>query len=218
MARNVKDPSGYHSAGRTLQEKATNFGTFVKQFGWKGNFETDADGNVDLTAKRGDNEVITITWYKGGGGEVWYTLAGQRIKCNNVSAAAKIAKDDPDPSRFRRAVRKRKTDSAVEEFTPEMLEDLQGSLPFDHESSDAEIQEVLLGRTLTWINLTTGKVETAEVSDKPKHFSVCRNGHDYVNFVYPIPARVLSRWGKDHMESDTYGFRSVYLDRIVSVG
>jgi hypothetical protein len=215
MSKNVVNPSGYHSSGRTLQEKATNFGLYVKQFGWKGNFTTDADGNVDLVATRGENEQITITWYAGGGGLVTYILAGDSIKCNNVSAAAKIAKEKPDPSRFRRAVRKRKVD---EDYTPEMLEDLQGTLPFDHDSTDDEIRAALLGKTITWINRFSGQVETADVSPKPNHFSVCRNGNDYINFVYPIPARVMSRWGKEHMESDTYGFRSVYINRIVSVG
>lgn len=214
MARNVKDPSGYHSSGRTLQEKAANFGTFVKEYGWTGKYTTDSDGNVDLTMTRGDNEAIAICWYAGGGGLVNYTLAGNVLKCNNVSAAAKIAKDKPDPTRFRTAVRKR---TATSEYTPDMLDGLQGSLPFDHESDDDEIREVLLGKTITWISTFAGSVQTAEVSPKPKHFRVVRNGHDYINFVYPVPARVMARFGKEHMEADTYGFRSVYLDRIVGV-
>lgn len=203
MARNVKNSSGYHSSGKTIQDKAAKFGIFVKQFGWSGSFKTNEDGNVDLVATRGDNETIQITWYKTGGGEVWYTLAGERQRCHNVSAAAKIAQEKPNYDRFNRVMRKRRKKLAVEngEVTPELTDGLQGSLPFDHESSDDEIKLMLLKRSITWVD-SLGRLNTATVNAGKYGdlFKVVRNGHDYIDFV------------------DEYGFHSVYLDRIVSVG
>ena len=206
MARkNVVNPSGYHSSGRTLPEKANNFGAYVKQFGWAGSWKIDPEtGNVILTANRGENEIIQIEWYKGGGGEVWYTLAGERIKCHNVSGAALIARNEPDLTRLKRAVsKKRKSMGKLSQDESAMLvSDIQGTLPFDHESDDVELKTVLMGRTITWLT-STGVLFTAKVGAGKKRnmFKVVRsNGKSYIDFV------------------DEFGFHSVYLDRIVSVG
>lgn len=202
MAKNVKNPSGYHSSGRTLEDKANNFGKFVKQFGWAGKWTKDQEsGNVSLFCRRGENETIEIVWHYGGGGTVHYTLAGERIKCHNVSAAAAIAQKEPDATRLRKAIRKRRRQLGVvdPEAVTEMLDDAQCSLPFDHESTDAEIKVALFNRSITWINRQSGQVSSAIV--KGKLFKVVRRtGRAYIDFV------------------DDYGFHAVYLDSIVSVG
>lgn len=202
MAKNVRNPSGYHSSGRTLEDKANNFGKFVKQFGWAGKWTKDQEtGHVSLFCRRGENETIEIVWHYGGGGTVHYTLAGERIKCHNVSAAAAIAQKEPDATRLRKAIRKRRRQLGVvdPEAVTEMLDDAQCSLPFDHESTDAEIKVALFNRSITWINRQSGQVSSAIV--KGKLFKVVRRtGRAYIDFV------------------DDYGFHAVYLDSIVSVG
>lgn len=202
MAKNVRNPSGYHSSGRTLEDKANNFGKFVKQFGWAGKWTKDQEtGHVSLFCRRGENETIEICWHFGGGGTVYYNLAGERIKCRNVSAAASLAQKEPDTSRLRRAIRKRRRQ--LGHVTTDMVEDMLGeaqcSLPFDHESTDAEIKVALFNRSITWINRQSGQVSSAIV--KGRMFKVVRQtGRAYVDFV------------------DDYGFHAVYLDSIVSVG
>lgn len=201
MAKNVRNPSGYHSSGRTLEDKANNFGKFVKQFGWAGKWTKDQEtGDVSLFCRRGENETIEIVWFNGGGGIVHYTLAGERIKCHNVSAAAAIAQKEPDATRLRKAIRKRRKQfgHVTSDMVEEMLDDAQCSLPFDSESTDDEIKVALNRRSITWINRQSGQVNSAIVGGKL--FKVVRNGHDYISFV------------------DDFGFHAVYLDSIVSVG
>ena len=226
MTRVVKNPSGYRSKGRDGVEKAQCFGVYAKQHGWTGKYHLDEDtGIVYLFARRGENETIEIWWTREGKALPRpdlpvYTLAGERIKVLNVSAIAAIAAKTPDENRLRKAVKKQKRQLGVgddKQMTAEDIAALRVSLPFDHESSDDELKDVLIGRTITWVNRMSGDTETAEISTDPKHFHVRRNGHDYIDFVRPIPQRVLANFGKSHMESDTYGFRSVYLDSIVGV-
>ena len=216
MARVIKNASGYVSHGRTAGEKAANFGEWAKQNGWSGTMNEE-DGRLHLFARRGEVETIDIWWFLNGSLDTsrlpMYTLAGEPIKLRNVSAAAKVAASEPDTSRLRKAARKqrRQLDGATN-VAPEDIDSyiagMQGSLPFDHESTDEEIKVALKGRTISWINRRSGEVHSATVSDSPKHFKVVRNGHDYIDFVYPVPRRTAI---------ETYGFRAVYLDSIVSV-
>jgi hypothetical protein len=208
MAKNVKNPSGYHSAGKTLQEKAANFGSFVKQHGWTGSFKTAENGDVNLLAQRGDSESIEICWLKGGGGSVRYTLAGTTVKCHNVSAAAKIAQEPPDINKVQKAVRKRHVAPENGEITPDILDGLQGSLPFDRESTDQEIKLALKDRNIAWINRLSGTVYQAVVGVS-KQFKVIRAEdpvRDQISFVEVTPRGILPQ------------FRAVYLNSIVSVG
>jgi hypothetical protein len=210
MAKNVKNPSGYHSSGRTLKDKANNFGSFVKQFGWGGCWKEESNGNIALIATRGDNEEIEIIWYKTPqpgepNGEVWYTFAGQSKRCHNVAEAAKIAQSPPDPNTVRKAIRSKRQENG--EMTPEMIESLQGSLPFDHESSDEELKLVLFHKDITWINRLSGRTRSAMIGGR-RHFKVVRreDKHDYIDFV-SVPPR-----------GEIPVFYAVYLDSIVSVG
>lgn len=219
MSRVIKNPSGYHSRGRTAVEKAVNFGQHAKAHGWTGKQTLDEETGVrHLFARRGESETIDIWWIEDTGAAhpdmlPIYTLAGEKIKCRNVSAVAAIAAKEPDTSRLRKAARKqrRKFDSPTvlsEEEIDDYIVSMQGTLPFDQESTDEEIKVALKGRTISWVNRMSGQVNSALVSDNPKHFSVIRNGRDYVNFVYPVQ--------RAH-EYETYGFRAVYLDSIVGV-
>jgi hypothetical protein len=208
MTRVVKNPSGYTSKGRTAAEKADNFGQYAKQHGWSGKWTgTEEPHTVHLFCRRGESETIDIWWHSNGSLMLdrlpVYSLAGERIKLRNVSAAAKIVAGQPDTSRLRKAVRKQRRQLGVVE-TPEeaaeLLASVQGSLPFDHESTDAEIKAVLLGKGITWINRISGQLNSAVVGGA-KHFAV-KNGDcpRQIQFI------------------DDYGFHSVYLDSIVSVG
>jgi hypothetical protein len=210
MAKNVKNPSGYHSSGKTIKDKANNFGAFVKQFGWSGSWSVDdKTGNVILFATRGDSdESIEIIWYKTPqsgepNGEVWYTLAGQNRRCHNVAEAAKIAQEPPNPAKMLGVRSKRQSNG---EMTTEEMEALQGSLPFDHESSDEEIKLVLFQKEITWVNRLSGRMRTEIVGGR-RHFKVVRRDdkHDYIDFV-SVPPR-----------GELPVFYAVHLDSIVSV-
>jgi len=228
MTKVVHNPSGYHSSGRSAGEKARNFADHIKPHGWTGKWSTDNEtGILHLFARRGEDETIDIWWTHGGKAhpdmKPVFTVAGDRINLLNVSAAAAMAVKDPNENRMRkaRAKRSRKIESRNNNghVTAEDIATLQCSLPFDHESTDEEILDALYGLEITWVNRISGEMDTAIVGgSRSKHCKIVRNGHDYINFVYQIPQRVLANFGKAQMESDTYGFRSVYLDSIVKVG
>lgn len=207
MAKTVKNPSGYHSSGKTIQEKANNFGMFVKEHDWSGGYETLQNGDVKLTTKRGENEAIEITWFKAGGGVVNYTLAGETVKCRNVSAAALIAQKQPDHSKLRKAVRRKRANIELDEGSPivqDVITSMQGALPFDRESNPAELKIVLKNKQIAWINRLSGQIHTAVVGVN-KQFKVNEEKR-YITFVEVVPRGFVPC------------FRSVYLDSIVSVG
>lgn len=214
----------FATRGRTGPDKAVNFATYIKTFGWSGNWSYDENtGFTHLSARRGENETIDIWWPPSGSLLAdklpVYKLAGESIRCRNVSAAAQIACEPPDESRLVKAVRRQKRTFDTNEngqVTQETIAALAGTLPFDAESTDEELKDALIGRNVTWVNRHSGETDSAMVSTDPKHFKVTRNGHDYLTFVYPIPQRVLANFGKVQ-DAETYGFRSVYLDSIVSV-
>lgn len=222
------DDDKFKSKGRTAKDKAVNFGLWCKSHGWEGSWEEDDDTHIVHLSARRENETVDV-WWQANGACIQsmlpvYSLAGEKIKLRNVSAAAVRVAGKPEEARVRKAVRsqRRQLDAASPtHLAPDEIEgfitSLQGTLPFDHESSDDEIMDMLYGRTITWINRQSGQQDSATVGGNTKHFKVIRNGHDYINFVYPIPARVLANFGKTNMEVDTFGFRSVYLDSIVSV-
>lgn len=206
MTRVIKNPSGYHSRGGTSEEKARHFGQYAKTHGWTGKWSEDEDtGILHLFARRGENETIDIWWLPTGAAHPdmlpIYTLAGEKIKCRNVSAIAVIAAKTADENRLRKAESKQRRQFKVKASSTESLAALKSS-------SDDELKQMLLGSTISWVGPITGELNTAVVSNKPKNFKVVRNGHDYVNFVYPI---------QNMKEPDTYGFRSVYLDSIVGI-
>ena len=221
MTRVVKNPSGYVSHGRTAAEKADNFGKYAKSHGWQGKWSAKEEPHVvHLFCRRGESETIDIWWHANGSLILdrlpVYTLAGEKIKLRNVSAAAKVVAAEPDMSRLRKATRKQRRqmngDGPVklsEDEISDYIAGMQGSLPFDHESTDEELKAVLKGRTVTWVNRFSGQLNSAVVSDNPKQFKVIREPKPQVHFVYPVQRRTMI---------DTFGFRAVYLDSIVSVG
>jgi hypothetical protein len=218
MARSVKNPSGYVSKGRGALEKARNFAEHCKDHGWTGKISEDEPHVVHLFARRGEVETIDIWWHANGSLMLdrlpIYTVAAERIKLKNVSAAAVRVSNDPDAARMAKAVRRQRRqlegpngmepDGNIDEYITAVC----GSLPFDHESTDDEIKTVLLGRAITWVNRQSGQLDSAVISSNPKQFKVVRNGHDYVDFVQAA-ATGFSQYGD--------GFKAVYLDSIVSV-
>lgn len=209
MARGfIRHPSGYVSAGRSAADKAYKFAMYTQEHGWAGKWSTnEKTGITHLFARRGENETIDIWWLANGSLDLdhlpVYTLAGERIKLRNVSAAAAIARNLPNPDRLKKNVRRRRNTNGT--VTPtdasELLASVQGSLPFDHESTDAELKAVLFGRTITWLSPTAGLLNSAVVGGK-NVFKVVRKATcpTYIDFV------------------DDTGFHSVHLDKIVSVG
>jgi len=181
MERVIRNPSGYRSHGSTAMDKAAHFGDYAKAYGWKGGWTT-TDGMLNLQASRGDNETMSISWNEETGKfiEAVYTLAGDSIKCQNVSAAANIAAKPPSAERLKTAVRKRTPDKV--EAAAETIAAVQGTLPFDHESSDEEVKAVLNNKSIVWVNRISGALSSALVGGKmfrvvnygaPRQISLC---------------------------------------------
>lgn len=197
MPRIIKNPSGYQSKGRNGNEKAQRFGLYCKEHDWQGEYGPDDNlaGVVHLFARRGENETIDIWWSDSGKALPdmlpIYTMAGERIKLRNVSAAAVRVANEPEPARLGKAVRKRRRALGG---TPTSVE---GSYDFK-DMADDEIELALLGKAVIWINSISGEVESANVEGR-KTIKVYRNGRDQIHFT------------------DSLGFHAVYLDAIVSV-
>lgn len=219
----IHNPSGYHSHGKTHKEKVINFSLFIKEFGWSGTWNDDEEsGILYMHATRGKNEKIDIEWpEKQWWPDVWYTYAGNSIKCRNISQAAKIGQEPPDSEKMRAASRRLRRsgkpgiglrgpgatgrplpgEAGTDEAAADLIEELATSLPFDHESSPAEIKAVLKGRYITWVNTLSGATRQALV--KPgKHYKVTTTKED----------KIVIEFADDH------GFHSVYASSIIGVG
>lgn len=192
----------FTSRGRTGPDKAVNFGTYAKGHGWTGKWSQDeTTGITHLFCRRGESETVDIWWQPSGGiiSEMLpiYTLAGEKIKCRNVSAAALIVRNEPDTSRLHKAVRKQRKGFGVCETNGEAHRTDKYI-----KMADNELEQLLFGATVSWINSISGEVQTAEVGGK-RTMKVIREvesgARDQVHFV------------------DSFGFHAVYLDAIVSV-
>lgn len=212
--RFVRNPSGYHSHGKTHKEKVYNFGVHIKQFGWTGKWHEDEDSKIlHAELKRSDSERITIEWPEGQWWpDVWYHYAGSTMKCRNISQAAKIASEKPNADRMRRSVRSKKVDgvngiaaafaSGDGNTASELIDSLRTTLPFDRESTPDEIKAVIktkVNPTIVWINRLTGGAESDYIKTWSRHLKVTENkeGKKIINFV-----------GADR-------FRSVYVDSVI---
>jgi hypothetical protein len=221
------NPSGYHSYGRTKKEKVINFGAFIKDFGWTGSWREDEETEmIFMTATRGDSERIDIEYpVNQGWPDVYYTFAGNTIKCRNVSQAAKLAQAIPDSDKMRYNARRlsnaRRRASGLgnseragtglqgvgepdENGADDIMSVLSTTLPFDKESS---IEDVILALkqhrnpTIVWINRISGKIESAMMRTGKKHNRVSTNkeGKVIIQFI------------------DERGFHSVYVESIVAI-
>jgi hypothetical protein len=221
------NPSGYHSYGRTKQEKLINFGLFIKDFGWTGEWRQDEETEMlFLKATRGDSERIDIEYPANQGWpDVYYTFAGNTIKCRNVSHAAKFAQATPDPEKMRRSSRRlsraRRRASALgnsgavgtgaqgtgepdDGGADDLVSVLGTTLPFDKESG---IEDVILALkqhrnpTIVWVNRISGRVESAMMRTGKRHNKVCMNKEGKVIIEF----------------TDERGFHAVYVERIVAI-
>lgn len=196
--RFVKNPSGYHSHGKTHKEKVINLGKHIKQFGWEGKW-WQPDGSDVLEAKMERNgETIQIWWPDDQWWpDVYYTYAGQQMKCRNISQAAKIASEKPDPERMRRSARKKTNGVSriAEAFAAgdgntaaELIEPLRTTLPFDKESTPEEIKAVIkqhINPTIVWINRISGAAEQDYIKTWSRHLKITENkeGRKIIEFV-----------------------------------
>lgn len=196
--RFVRNPSGYHSHGKTHQEKVYNLGVYIKEFGWTGGWEQEEDV-LKATMKRGDSEIITIWWPDSQWWpDVYYKYGGNEQKCRNISAAAKIASEKPDPERMRRTVTSRRGigengiaaafASGDSNAGENLIESLRTTLPFDRESTPDEIKAVLKGKvnpTIIWINRFSGLIEQDYIKTWSRHLRVTmnRDGKAIIHFV-----------------------------------
>lgn len=202
--RFVKNPSGYHSHGKTHKEKVYNFAVHIKQFGWTTNWKDDADSGILSATCNRDNggDKITIEWPKDQWWpDVWYHYAGSSLKCRNISQAALIASEKPNADRMRRAsskgkgsIAKRIADAHAssgdnsEAEAANLIESLRTTIPFDNESTPEEVRTWLKNRTnpvLIWINRLSGQIEQDYVKTWSRHLKTTRNrdGKVIIHFV-----------------------------------
>jgi hypothetical protein len=228
--RNVKNPSGYVSKGKNPKEKVVNFVNFIKEFGWTGSWKEDPETkDITLIANR-EAERIEIYWNTPiAWPEVFYSYASHKVKCRNVSAAAKYAQGEPDPERMRRVGKRVLTGSLGASMQPPSgpvagpdgaevgssdpgapdaatgdLEALRSYVPFDKTSTAEEVKEELKHYrtpTITWVNRLTGVVNSAIVKANSRNFKVTTNkkGEVIINFT------------------DTFGFHAVYAHSVIGV-
>ena len=212
----VKNPSGYHSFGATHKDKVNNFAKFINDFEWTGKWYVDDDSEIlHLNATRGDNERIDIEWPETQWWpDVWYTFAGNTIKCRNISQAAKLAQELPDAERMRRASHRARRSislplasgpaiAIVGDPADELISSLTTSVPWDTESKAGEVKAALLkhrNTTITWVNRISGKVNSAMI--KPRNFKVTttKEGKVVIQFA------------------DDFGFHACYADSVIGVG
>lgn len=215
----VKNPSGYHSSGKTIKEKAINFGLFIKEFGWSGSWkEDDETKDITLVATRGNSEQIDIHWYSHIPlQDVWYTYAGDSVKCRNVSGVAKIAQEPPSPGKMRSAARKgrRQIGSRISvgglpgasnsgSNADDLIAAVATTLPFDKESTPDEIKTILKkyrNPTIIWINRLSGGINQDLIKTWSRYLKVDTNkdGKIIIHFV------------------GNFGFHSVYADSVIGV-
>ena len=193
----IRNPSGYHSFGRTHKDKIYNFAMFIKDFGWTGSWEEDEEtGMVNLLAKRGDERIeieypVNLPWP-----DVFYTFAGHTIKCRNISMAAKFAQaNPPDAAEARRVYRRRRNGISV----PSSSTPAKPLLAYLEDASEDDIGSALIGDTIVWTNSISGEPESDRIM--PRQFKVTANkeGRTIIHFC------------------GDYGFHAVYLDQIVNV-
>jgi hypothetical protein len=215
--RNIRNPSGYHSSGATHKDKVNNFALFIKDFGWTGKWKEDEDSLIlTLIASRGDNERIDIEWpAPQWWPDVWYTFAGNTIKCRNISHAAKLAQALPDAETLRRASRRRRRSISLPlssgpaiaipgESVESLTESLLTSLPFDKESTVEEVVAALRRHrnpTIVWVNRISGDVNSAMMRTGKRHNSVTANKEGKVIIQF----------------TDEHGFHAVYVESIVGI-
>lgn len=212
--RIIKNPSGYHSYGKNPKEKVHNFACFIKDFGWTGKWKEDEDSNIlTLNAARGDNERIDIEWpATQWWPDVWYTFAGNTVKCRNISHAAKLAQDKPDASIMKRAAHRRKPRISSTNGSGPAIgivgDDLPGALattlPFDKESTAGEVAAALKKHrnpTIIWVNRISGKVNSAMMRTGRRHNKVMTNKEGKVIVQF----------------TDETGFHAVYVESIVGL-
>lgn len=198
--RFVRNPSGYHSHGKTHKEKVYNFGVHIKQFGWEGGWNFDEDSQIlHAEMKRSEAERITIEWPESQWWpDVWYHYAGSTMKCRNISQAAKIASEKPDPERMRRSATRKRVNGVngiAAAFAlgdgntaSELIDSLRTTLPFDKESTPEEIKAVIktkINPTIVWINRLSGNAEQDYIKTWSRHLKVTENkeGKKIINFV-----------------------------------
>jgi hypothetical protein len=215
LKENIKNPSGYHSFGVTHKDKVNNFALFIKDFGWHGKWKEDEDSLIlTLDAARGDNERIDIEWpatHSSPG--VWYTFAGNTIKCHNISQAAKLAQALPDAEAMRKANYRRKRRAPLPlssgpgiaisgESFESLAENLSTSLPWDKESPPGEVKAALLkhkNTTITWVTSITGDVKSGMIKTKNLKVTANKDGKVIIEFA------------------DDFGFHACYADSVIGI-
>ena len=214
--RFVKNQSGYHSHGKTHKEKVFNFGKHIKQFGWSGEWkQPEGDPILRATMKRGNAETISIEWPDDQWWpDVFYSYAGETIKCRNISAAAKIAAEKPNAERMRKSVGKKRSGGRriaeafaaatgnSDETTAELIDALRTTLPFDSESTPEEIKAIIktkVNPTIVWVNRLSGAAEQDYIKTWSRHLKITENkeGKKIINFV------------------GGHQFHSVYVDSVI---
>lgn len=194
--------------------KAEVFKTDALNAGWKAEIKTKGELSTVVATREEDGAVMSISW-KGEAclNECIITVDGHTRKLRNAAACRRELSDDSTPTpktsnstpKAAKPVRRAAAAADLEEDDeqPRMPQPVWGRLHAEAPATD--IFKAVRGRTITWLNALKGEVESATVLDKAdqKQLRIEKspvNGKRLISFA-----------------ASEEGFRSVYIERIVSV-
>lgn len=189
--------------------KAEAFLSDAKEAGWEAALERNGAKATVTATRPSDGAVMSISWQgEACLNECSITTNGHFKKLRNAAACRRtLTSDTPAKSPVQRR-KQRPATPAPEDLDD--VEDVERTVPEPDwgrthaDVSDTLLLEELRGKTITWINVKKRMLEQATIDSK-------RNRHLRIE-VSPV-----SRKRAVTFAAQGDGFRSIYVDRIVSV-
>lgn len=200
-----------------MGSKAEIFKTDAINAGWKAEIKTKGNLSTVIAKRKKDGATLSITW---DGekclNETTITIAGHTRKLRNAAAGRReligetIMPKDPGSKPSKPKKKRLPDDEAPPSNSDEDDETPQIPTPqwgFVNAAAPAEhILEAVRGKTITWINASKHAVESATVLGNADQRQLRVE-------TSPVNSKRLLTFA-----ARGEGFRSVYIDRIVSVG
>lgn len=192
---------------RMMTDKASNFAEHASRVGWKTEVDRNGTHSTVRATRESDGAVLSITW-EGSKclNECRITVKGDTKKLRNAAACYR-AIDGEEEALPRQSGKSNPADPPADdddsgddiEWT--RLEPVWGQ---KHGAApDPIVLQAVTGKTVVWINSKTRNAESVRVPDKPRHLRI-ETSPVTLRRALTVPAA-----GE--------GFRSFYIDQIVSV-
>lgn len=191
-----------------LIDKAESFLADAKARGW--NVESTRNGNkTTVLATRGENESVSVTWENNAClNECWHRLDGKNKKLRNAAAARRVLEGSTKTSSPNSKTSTPRVPLPTQ--TLELPSDDQPQAPIPEwgtkyvSKPDKEILAKVIGKEITWVNSRTRQLDSATVLKDPNQRQL--------RVEYTRARRRVITFA-----ALGEGFRSVYVDAIVSV-